>query len=216
MANEIDISAMRRNYSRMELRKSSAPADPFQLFSTWFEEAVNSRIEEPNAMVLSTASVEAVPSSRVVLLKAFTGKEFVFFTNYQSNKGREIEENPSVALLFFWKELERQVRISGTIKKIKRKESEIYFKSRPYESQLGAWVSQQSTEISSRVKLEERFEILKKKYSPGNVPLPKFWGGYSVVPSAIEFWQGRPSRLHDRILYTKLNKSTWGISRLAP
>lgn len=213
---EIDIAAMRRNYSRANLDESMVPADPISMFHLWFNEAVNSQIDEPNAMTLATADAEGAPSARIVLLKGISQGGFVFFTNYISRKGMEISENPKAALLFFWKELERQVRITGILTKISRAESKEYFDSRPFESKIGALVSNQSEKISSRSELEKKFASAIKMYEGKEVPLPDFWGGYRLNPESFEFWQGRPSRLHDRIFYSKSDSGDWVISRLSP
>ncbi len=197
------------------LTETNLISDPVEQFSRWYSEVKNLQIEMYDAMTLATADEAGIPSARMVLLKGFDENGFVFYTNYTSVKAREIETNPRACLVFYWKEVDRQVRILGKAEKVSRKESEEYFQTRPYESQLGAWASQQSTIIPDRSLLEKRFEELKQKHPGGNVPLPDFWGGYRVIPDAFEFWQGRPSRLHDRIRYTKKGK-IWEIVRLAP
>ncbi len=210
-----ELADVRRNYSKSELSESGVSADPFEQFSTWMENTLSSGILEPNAMVLSTADAECRPSSRVVLLKGFDQSGFVFFTNYESRKGRELAANPHAAILFFWPELERQINIGGTVDRVSREGSETYFRSRPFDSRIGAWASKQSSKIESRTELEKRFASLKNSYSDGEVPLPPFWGGFRLSPDRFEFWQGRSSRLHDRICY-KLRGGRWEISRLSP
>jgi pyridoxamine 5'-phosphate oxidase len=209
-----DLAALRRDYSRQELSKSSVAADPLVQFANWFEEYLNSQPLEPNAMTLSTAGSDARPSSRVVLLKGFGPDGFIFFTNYESAKARQLTENPQVSLHFFWPELERQVAISGTASKTSREESESYFLSRPLESRIGAWASKQSNMLADRKELEERIAEIRARFGE-DVPCPPFWGGFRVVPDRIEFWQGRPSRLHDRIVYTR-SGDVWEVSRLSP
>ncbi len=211
----LDLQEMRTEYKKASLDKSTVPHEPFSLFETWFSQAVDAQIKDPNSMILATSSKENIPNIRAVLLKIFDEKGFVFFTNYHSVKAQEIEENPHVALEFLWLDLERQVRVIGTCEKISTAESMSYFVKRSRGSQIGAWVSEQSSVISSRKLLQIQIEKMKEKFSKGSVPLPDFWGGYRVIPSQIEFWQGRESRLHDRILYTK-SQTGWTIERLAP
>ncbi|MEQ1763262.1 MAG: pyridoxamine 5'-phosphate oxidase [Pyrinomonadaceae bacterium] len=210
-----DLAALRQEYSQHELSRANVAADPFVQFAAWFDEAVAAEIFEPNAMHLGTASLNGVPSGRTVLLKGFDASGFLFFTNYNSRKGRELTANPNCFLHFFWKELERQIFIRGTASKTSAEESDAYFSVRPYLSQIGALASAQSSVIESREKLEKRFEGLKAKYPEGGVPRPENWGGFRVAPNEFEFWQGRASRLHDRIRYTS-SGDTWTIDRLAP
>ncbi|MEO0796346.1 MAG: pyridoxamine 5'-phosphate oxidase [Verrucomicrobiota bacterium] len=210
-----DPADMRCEYRQAELTKESLLTDPVAQFRLWFEQAQKAELIEPNAMTLATVDADGAPETRTVLLKAYDERGFVFFTNYQSTKAKHIEQNPQVALLFPWLALERQVKILGRAEKISAKESLQYFISRPYKSQIGAWVSDQSSVISSRQILEMKFAELKQKFAEGKVPLPDFWGGYRVVPTKIEFWQGRRSRLHDRLQYS-LTGDTWEISRLCP
>ncbi len=207
---------MREEYMLSGLSEEDLAPGPFQQFELWFEQALAGNMLEPNAMSLASVSPEGQPSVRTVLLKYFDEEGFVFFTNYESRKAREIADNPRVALLFPWLELERQVQISGTASKISHAESLKYFLSRPHGSQLGAWVSQQSSVISSRQMLLSKFDELKRKFQAGQVPLPSFWGGYRIVPDTFEFWQGRQSRLHDRFRYSRQPDGAWLIERLAP
>ncbi len=211
----LDLQDMRTDYIKGALDESSVPSDPYLLFEQWFSEAVNSRLKDPNTMLLATSGTTSQPNIRAVLLKIFDEKGFVFFTNYNSVKAEEINQNPKVAAEFLWLELERQVRILGSCEKISTKESLAYFMKRSRDSQIGAWVSDQSSVISSRKALQMQIEKMKQKFAQGSVPLPDFWGGYRIIPEQIEFWQGRPSRLHDRILYTKIENG-WKIARLAP
>lgn len=190
--------------------------DPIEQFALWFADAEAAKVPEANAMTLATADASRVPSARIVLLKAADRRGFCFFTNYDSRKGRELAANPRAALCFFWQPLERQVRIEGTVEKVDCAESEAYFAARPRQAQIGAWVSQQSRPITSRVELERLEAELQQRFAGGPVPLPDYWGGYRVVPHAIEFWQGRPSRLHDRLLYTRSESGNWTIRRLSP
>jgi pyridoxamine 5'-phosphate oxidase len=215
MIDPTELAALRRDYSRHELSRSSAAEDPFEQFAIWFNEAVSALIVEPNAMMLGTATADGQPSGRTVLLKGFDGTGFKFFTNYNSAKARDLTNNPFCFLHFFWKELERQVFIRGLARKTSEQESDEYFALRPYESQIGAWVSQQSAVVAARQVLEDKFAELKEKYPEGSVPRPPHWGGYRVTPDHFEFWQGRPSRLHDRILYTR-HEHVWVTSRLSP
>ena len=204
----------RRDYKKMSFNENNAADSPFDQFKIWFEQALDSGFLDPNGMSLSTVSKDGRPSSRMVLLKEYDNEGFVFFTNYESRKGKEIAENPYAAILFFWDKLERQVRIEGKVEKISQDESYNYFKTRPYTSRLGAWASQQSKHLTSRFKLMREVALLLAKY-PKEVPLPPFWGGYRLIPDAFEFWQGRESRLHDRIKYELINNN-WKKKRLYP
>jgi pyridoxamine 5'-phosphate oxidase len=211
----MSIADIRKDYQLKSLAESEVAKDPFAQFSVWWEEAVQSAIVEVNAMTLSTVSPEGRPSSRIVLLKGYTEEGFVFFTNYTSDKGKHIEQNQHVSLLFFWKELERQVRIEGTASKIAAEESDAYFNSRPVGSRLGAWASPQSQKIADRAILDQGLEKITAQFKEHEITRPPHWGGYRVEPNRIEFWQGRSSRLHDRILYEQVDQQ-WQISRLAP
>lgn len=197
------------------LTESNLIPDPVKQFDRWYTEVQEKNIDMYDSMTLATAGASGMPSGRVVLLKGFNDDGFMFYTNYTSEKARELEANPHACLVFYWKEVSRQVRIWGRVEKVSRKESEEYFQSRPYYSQLGAWASNQSSVIKDREVLEKRFDEFKRKYPEGEVPLPDFWGGYRVIPDAFEFWQGRSSRLHDRVKYTK-KENEWEIVRLAP
>ena len=212
----MSIAEIRKDYLKSSLSEDDVAIEPFAQFSKWWEEAINAHIEEVNAMTLATSTTDGIPSARIVLLKGFDENGFVFFTNYKSRKGREIEENPNVALLFFWKELERQVRISGRVEKVSAEESDAYFQSRPEGSRLGAWASPQSKAINNRQVIEEQLAAYQQTYHLQPIPRPPHWGGYRVVPDTIEFWQGRSSRLHDRIQYKLDSVGIWEISRLAP
>lgn len=212
-------SNLRKEYQRDRLRKANAAADPFVQFGVWLQDATESSLHEPNAMTLATASAEGFPSARLVLLKGVDERGFVFFTNYDSRKGRELAENPVASLVFWWDILERQVRIEGRVERLPDKESDDYYDSRPLGSRLGAWASAQSSVIDSREVLEARLAELQKRYAreeDGTPSRPPFWGGYRVVPSAIEFWQGGPNRLHDRLRYTRGDDGAWEIARLSP
>ena len=208
-----DISSIRRDYQMASLEEATSAAAPMDQFEHWWEDAIASNIDEVNAFVLSTVKAGGVPNARVVLLKGYTPEGFIFFTNYQSAKGQDIESNPIAAMNFFWKELERQVRITG---KISKAESEEYFHSRPVGSQVGAWSSPQSRIIPDREFLEDLVAENTEKYKEGIIPLPPDWGGYIIKPTEMEFWQGRSSRLHDRIQYTLHADSHWVKVRLAP
>lgn len=211
-----DIGGMRENFTdHPPLRREDMADDPFAQFDAWFDQAVHSAMEEPNAFVLATVDSERQPSQRTVLLKYFDPDGFVFYTNYSSRKAREIAENPRVSLLFPWYHLQRQVRIAGKAEKVSSRRSLEYFLSRPRESQLGAWTSPQSRVIESRDFLILEWQHMKERFRAGKVPLPGFWGGYRIRPTAFEFWQGQPNRLHDRFLYLSDN-GHWRISRLAP
>lgn len=213
----MDISDFRKEYTQQGLDFDTLNPDPFEQFELWFQQACNAELPEPNAMAIATVSPEGIPMTRFVLLKYFDRDGFVFFTNYESRKSRHITDNPQVSLLFPWIALERQVQIIGTASKIPTAESLKYFLTRPRGSQLGAWTSQQSQVISSRQLLEMQFEKMKEKFQNKEVPLPPFWGGYRVVPSGFEFWQGRPSRLHDRFFYSREQEtSNWQVKRLSP
>lgn len=210
------LEALRANYQLKRLNLEDTQESPLEQFATWFEEALNSALPEPNAMTLATASPSGRPSARIVLLKGVEEGSFVFYTNYESHKGRELDENPQAALVFLWLELQRQVRIEGTVERLSPEASSAYFHKRPKGSQIGAWASPQSSIIEDRGVLIERQEELEEKYKETDeLPRPPHWGGYRVIPSRIEFWQGRPNRLHDRVLYTKTEKK-WKRERLAP
>jgi pyridoxamine 5'-phosphate oxidase len=211
----LSLSVLRKEYSLKKLTKKDVSPDPVMQFRTWFDEAKASITGEPNAMVLSTSGSDGKPSSRVVLLKNISEKGFVFFTNYSSRKGRNLEKNPFAALLFFWGELERQVRIEGRVEKISYEESSEYFATRPRLSQIGALASKQSKVIERRSELEDAFHSLDKEFEGKEIPMPGNWGGYIVIPDYFEFWQGRRSRLHDRISY-RHDEGLWKIERLSP
>ncbi|MBD6616902.1 pyridoxamine 5'-phosphate oxidase [Komarekiella sp. 'clone 1'] len=210
------IADLRKDYTLEGLSKTEIDPNPFIQFKKWFDQALAAQLPEPNAMTIATATPEGTPSARMVLLKDFDQRGFVFFTNYNSHKGQELAENPQAALVFWWAELERQVRISGYVEKVSETESDQYFHSRPANSRLGAWVSNQSEVIESREVLEQRLQEFQSKYENQEIPRPSHWGGLRVIPSEIEFWQGRSSRLHDRLLYTRLNDGSWKIERLSP
>jgi len=211
----MDISNLRLNYKKSAIDFSNLEDHPIQYFLTWFADALAINKDEANACVLSTVSENNLPSSRVVLLKEVNEDGFTFFTNYKSNKSKDIDTNPNVALNFYWSELERQVRILGVVRKISSKDSDKYFKTRPRESQMGAWISKQSKEIGLHDNLMDTIDILESKFKGKEVERPLHWGGFCIVPSRVEFWQGRSSRLHDRLLY-KLEKGEWNKERLAP
>jgi len=213
---KLNLSAIRLDYSKGELDEKTVQQNPMQQFGLWMEEALKSEVMEPTAMVLATVSKDLKPSARVVLLKEVDKDGFIFFTNYDSKKGQHIGVNSNVAITFFWKELERQVRIEGKAVKINPKLSDQYFQSRPFKSRLGAAASPQSQKVDNRGILEKAMEDLKAQYPDEKIPRPVNWGGYKVIPEAIEFWQGRRSRLHDRVLYEQNDDGKWIISRLAP
>ena len=211
----MSIADLRKDYSRASLSEHDVAPDPIVQFSTWFDEAVKAEIAEPNAMSVATVDADGKPSSRIVLLKQVDPAGFTWFTNYRSRKGLEIAERPYVALLFHWVELERQVRIEGKIEQVSAAESDAYFSSRPLRSQLGAIASAQSQPVDNRETLETQFSAVEQKY--GTQPIrPEHWGGYRVIPQKVEFWQGRPSRLHDRVVYTRAADDTWSRQRLQP
>lgn len=213
--SEIDLASLRVDYSRERLDENSVASNPFVQFAAWMTEALEAELPEPSAMTLATVDPDGRPSARIVLLKGFDDDGFTFFTNYESRKGRELSANPNCALHFFWSGLERQVHIEGQAERLSREDSEAYFRTRPEESRIGAWASKQSTTLSSREELEARFQELLAEFKGKDIPLPPTWGGFRVVPVRFEFWQGRPSRLHDRIRYT-LTADNWAIERLSP
>lgn len=211
----MNISKLREEYTRAGLSESDLDPDPIEQFRKWFEEALNANLHEPNAMTLATATPDGKPSARIVLLKGFDERGFVFYTNYEGRKAQELEKNPRAALVFYWGELERQVRIEGQVVRISNEESDAYYMSRPRGSRLGAWASEQSRPIENRELLVEKVRELEAGYAEREIPRPPFWGGYRVVPEAIEFWQGRENRLHDRLLYRRSGEE-WEIKRLQP
>ena len=212
----MDLSELRKNYTKAGLSEEDLNKDPFKQFEFWFNQVVETEVNEPNAMCIATASKDLHVTVRTVLLKMFDEKGFVFFTNYNSVKSKQIEENPNVSAVFPWLDLERQVIVTGRAEKVSSMDSLKYFSTRPRGSQLGAWISQQSSVITSRKLLEMKFEEIKRKFTDKEIPLPDFWGGYRIVPKTIEFWQGRPNRLHDRFKYSIQNDGSWVIERLAP
>ncbi|MFB6512644.1 pyridoxamine 5'-phosphate oxidase [Streptomyces virginiae] len=213
---DIDPAMMRKQYRSEIVDEGSLAENPMDQFALWFQQAADSHLFEPNAMVVSTATPDGRPSSRTVLMKQFDGRGFVFFTNYASRKGREVAENPHVALLFPWHPIARQVIVTGTAARIGRDETAAYFRSRPHGSQLGAWASEQSSVIGSRAELDRRYTELEARYPEGEqVPVPLEWGGLRVVPEAVEFWQGHENRLHDRLRYV-LDGDKWHVERLCP
>ena len=211
----MNLAELRENYQKGELLESMVHHNPFEQFKIWFKQSQEAEVPEPNAMFLSTAGLDGRISGRIVLLKSVSEQGFSFYTNYLSHKGQDLLIHPKAALTFFWVELERQIRIEGEVKKLSTEESQAYFAVRPRASQLGAWVSKQSSRIESRDFLENRFKELEAEYEGKEVPMPDYWGGYELIPSYFEFWQGRPSRLHDRVIY-ELNDGKWEIGRLAP
>lgn len=216
MMNPVELARLRKDYSLHALNEEDVDSSPIKQFEKWWEEATSSEIIEVNAMTLATAGRNGTADARTVLLKAYDDKGFVFFTNYNSAKSEQLSQNPNCCLLFFWKELERQVRINGVAKKISLKESIEYFESRPDGSKIGAWASPQSMVIAGKTFLKDTFDYYIERFKHGKIPKPPHWGGYRVKPIRIEFWQGRPNRMHDRILYTETSKGKWKTERLAP
>jgi pyridoxamine 5'-phosphate oxidase len=216
-SRSIDIAALRHDYVAHGLRRADLDPDPIRQFNNWFSEAAAAEIRDVNAMSLATVGADGTPAVRIVLLKGMSERGFVFFTNYESAKGQELAQNPKAALCLFWVQLERQIRINGTVEKTSAEESEEYFHSRPLGSQLGAWASKQSQPIANRDALEASLAEVKTRFGDGPVPLPRHWGGYRVVPQTIEFWQGRTNRLHDRFRYSRAGEGdAWSIARLSP
>ena len=211
-----NVADLRKDYQFQGLSETDADRNPFKQFQLWFDQALAAQLPEPNAMTVATVTKSGKPRARVVLLKNFDERGFVFYTNYHSHKGQELADNPQAAIAFWWAELERQVRIEGRVLKVSDRESDEYFHSRPFNSRLGAWASEQSQVIESREVLEQSLQDLKTKYENQDIPRPPHWGGFRVIPTAIEFWQGRPSRLHDRLLYSLLDDGSWQIERLSP
>jgi pyridoxamine 5'-phosphate oxidase len=212
----IDLAGLRREYETEGLRRADLHPDPIEQFATWFSTAVNTGLPDANAIALATATPDGKPSVRIVLLKGFDQRGFVFFTNYQSDKGRELVANSQAAFVIYWVQLERQIRVAGRVEKTSRAESQVYFHSRPRGSQLGAWVSHQSEVIDARRILEARLAEMTERFAGVEIELPPHWGGYRIVPEALEFWQGRANRLHDRFRYTRQPDGSWTIDRLAP
>ena len=212
----MEIANIRKEYIWGGLSESDMDADPIRQFAAWFQQALAANLPDPNAMTLATATPDGQPSARIVLLKAFDATGFTFFTNYEGRKARELTANARAALLFFWPELQRQVRIEGIVERVSEAESDDYFRSRPLGSRLGAWASAQSEVIASRDALEERVRQAVQRFPDGEVPRPPFWGGFRVRPLSIEFWQGRPDRLHDRLRYQRVPPEGWHIERLSP
>ena len=215
MTPPVSIADLRREYAHARLDEKDVSPDPVSEFARWFAEAQAAAVDEPNAMVLATATPDGRPSARVVLLKGFDERGFVFFTDYRSRKGAELEANPRAALALYWGEVERQVRIEGTVTRTSEQESELYYRTRPLGSRLGAWVSHQSRPIASRDVLEAGLREIERRFAGSDVPLPPHWGGYRLWPELLEFWQGRESRLHDRIRYVREGEH-WRIERLSP
>lgn len=209
------LADIRTDYRRAALTEADVDADPIAQFRKWFDEAINAAVLEPNAMCLATATPDAYPSARMVLLKGVDDRGFVFYTDSRSRKGHELADNPHASLCFFWPELERQTRISGAVQRVSKAEAEAYFSSRPLPSRIGAWTSQQSSVLPSREALERELAANQERFASGDVPLPEHWGGFRVVPEEIEFWQGRPSRLHDRIQFIRQH-GAWTRRRLSP
>jgi pyridoxamine 5'-phosphate oxidase len=210
------VARLRKEYTRAGLKESDAASGPIEQFRNWFDEALAADLHEPNAMTLATATPDGRPSARVVLLKGLDERGFVFYTSYEGRKGGELETNPYCALVFYWGELERQVRVEGRASRVSEEESDEYFGSRPRGSQLGAWASEQSRPVEGRGALEERLRGLEAQYEGREVPRPPFWGGYRVEPEVVEFWQGRENRLHDRLVYRRSDNGEWGRERLQP
>jgi len=212
----MSLADLRKDYSLAGLSEKDVARAPFRQFEKWFQEAEAAKLVEPNAAVLSTATKDGRPSSRMILLKGIDGRGFVFYTNYSSRKGMELESNPHVSFMFPWVALERQVIIEGSVTKVTREESEAYFRIRPRSSQLAAWASSQSTILSGREALEDAMKAVEKKFSGVDAPLPPHWGGFRIIPETVEFWQGRRSRLHDRLRYRREPNGSWVIERLSP
>ncbi len=212
----LNIAGLRHDYAAQGLRRANLDLDPIRQFTLWFTDAAQAGIRDANAMSLATTALDGEPSVRVVLLKGFDERGFVFFTNYASEKGKHLDANPRAALVFYWVQLERQIRIAGSVEKTSREESAHYFHSRPPGTQLGAWVSRQSEVIDARRVLDARLAEMTERFLGGEIPLPPHWGGYRVKPVTMEFWQGRPNRLHDRFRYSKQADGSWLIDRLAP
>jgi pyridoxamine 5'-phosphate oxidase len=213
---DTSVANLRKDYTFQGLSETDAHPNPFKQFKIWFDQALAAGLPEPNAMTISTVTSDGKPSARMVLLKDYDERGFVFYTNYESQKGQQLLQNPWGAITFWWAELERQVRIEGRVEQVSATESDAYFHSRPRGSQLGAWVSHQSQVIDNREVLAQRLQQLEKEYENKEIPRPPHWGGFRVIPTAIEFWQGRPSRLHDRLLYRRSEDGSWTIQRLSP
>ena len=210
------MTKLRREYTDAGLDERNVDANPFKQFEQWFQEAINAKIDLPDAMTLATATTDGMPSARIVLLRGHDERGFVFYTDYESQKGKELAANPNAALVFYWRELDRQVRITGQVSKVSRENSNNYFQTRPVDSRLAALASKQSEVISDRKVLEERFKALAAQYQNEDIPLPSDWGGYRLSPNMIEFWSGRPSRLHDRLRYTRESDDGWRLERISP
>jgi pyridoxamine 5'-phosphate oxidase len=211
----VELADLRKEYTQRGLHETEAADDPVEQFRRWFEQAVSAQLPEPNAMTLATCTPDGRPSARIVLLKGYNGNGFTFFTSYEGRKAKELDSNPRAALVFYWPELERQIRIEGTIERTSSEESDAYFATRPRNSQLGAWASSQSSVVASREVLERRWAELQTRYANQPVPRPPHWGGYRLIPTVFEFWQGRPSRLHDRLRYRR-SPTGWVRERLSP